>query len=226
MADRRKKLLKGFDRRSAPRRNALARSWGPEVAGEILAEARQQFDELVDEIPYKGREGDVMGRALIVCYEFLCFHLALKRRGRSLEEIGGFIDESSPVPRWIPGWLVRFLAARSLLRRRFRKAAARSQERAHTDEFVWEFIDGEDAETDFGINILSCAICKAFSKHGAQEVVPYLCAIDDKTSDAFGLGLRRSGTIALGAHRCDFRYKLGGKPSRLRDQYSLPTVEG
>ncbi len=81
---------------------------------------------------------------------------------------------------------------------------------------------GGDDETDFGFDILECAVCKAFLKHGALDIVPYICALDDKVSDALGLGLRRSGTLALGADRCDFRYKLGGEPRPLRTQYPIP----
>ncbi len=48
---------------------------------------------------------------------------------------------------------------------------------------------------------------------------PYMCATDDLVSDQLDQGLRRTGTIALGAHRCDFRYKAGGEPLRLAEQY-------
>ena len=65
---------------------------------------------------------------------------------------------------------------------------------------------------DFGINVTECACCKACEKHGALEIVPFMCAIDDKMSAGLDLGLRRTGTRALGASRCDFRYKPGGKP--------------
>jgi hypothetical protein len=37
-------------------------------------------------------------------------------------------------------------------------------------------------------------------------------------SDAFGLGLRRTGTRAVGAERCDFVYEFDGKPLQLRDR--------
>jgi len=69
------------------------------------------------------------------------------------------------------------------------------------------------------MNVKSCAICFAYKKYDAMELVPYMCASDDVESDRDGQGLRRGGTIALGADHCDFRYKRGGKPQRLSEQY-------
>ena len=69
------------------------------------------------------------------------------------------------------------------------------------------------------MNIKSCAICHAFSKYDAMDLVPYMCAMDDVASEIGDLGLRRTGTIALGATHCDFRYERGREPLRLADQY-------
>lgn len=76
-----------------------------------------------------------------------------------------------------------------------------------------------DEHSDRGMNITSCAICHLFGKRGAMELVPYMCAFDDVVSDAGGQGLRRTGTIALGATHCDFRFRDGGEPLRLAEQY-------
>ena len=46
-----------------------------------------------------------------------------------------------------------------------------------------------------------------------------MCSYDDVTSKAGDSGLRRTGTIALGASRCDFRFKTSGEPLALVDQF-------
>lgn len=46
-----------------------------------------------------------------------------------------------------------------------------------------------------------------------------MCASDDVMSDKGGRGLQRTGSIALGAQKCDFRYKRNGQPRRLAEQY-------
>lgn len=89
---------------------------------------------------------------------------------------------------------------------------------ASADEFIFEVIDG-DRDTNYRMNVKSCAICKSCSKYGAMELVPYMCASDDLISDAFHRGLERSGTIALGANQCDFRFRRGGPGRALAAQY-------
>ena len=216
------KLLRAFDREGAWK-HALAARFGEEAAASVMPEARTAYEATLDEIPYAGRR-DIMAGSIIACYKMLAFYKVLKARGVPLDEIGAFFDEASEMPlQWVPRWLMRSLfragswAGRPLMRR----AARASQERQDPDEFIWEFVDSDGSETDYGINIKSCAVCRMASKHDAMEAVPFMCALDDKMSEAFGMGLRRSGTIALGATHCDFRYKFGAAPRTLREQYSL-----
>lgn len=46
-----------------------------------------------------------------------------------------------------------------------------------------------------------------------------MCAYDDVASDQGNMGLRRTGTIALGATHCDFRYKQGTPTQHLANVY-------
>ena len=91
--------------------------------------------------------------------------------------------------------------------------------RQENEQFVFEAFLGDRSEYDWGMNVKSCAICYAFSKYDAMDLVPHMCATDDVVSDRDNQGLRRTGTIALGAKRCDFRYKRGGEPLHLAPQY-------
>ena len=59
----------------------------------------------------------------------------------------------------------------------------------------------------YGVDILECGICKIFNKHNYQKYSSILCEVDHITSDLAGLKLVRNGTIALGAKKCDFRWK-------------------
>ena len=61
----------------------------------------------------------------------------------------------------------------------------------------------------YGIDILECGICKLFKKHNYQKYASVLCEVDEITSDLAGLKLIRTGTIANGAKKCDFRFKRG-----------------
>ena len=52
-----------------------------------------------------------------------------------------------------------------------------------------------------------------------MDLVPYFCAADHVLSDQGDQGLRRTWTIAVAAHQCDFRYKRGGQGQHLAKQY-------
>lgn len=59
----------------------------------------------------------------------------------------------------------------------------------------------------YGIDIIECGICKLFKKHNFDKYAPILCEVDAITSGLAGLKLVRTGTIANGAKKCDFRFQ-------------------
>ncbi len=59
----------------------------------------------------------------------------------------------------------------------------------------------------YGIDIIECGICKLFKKHNYSKYASILCEVDEITSGLAGLQLIRTGTIANGAKKCDFRFK-------------------
>jgi hypothetical protein len=80
---------------------------------------------------------------------------------------------------------------------------------ANADGFIARIITDQQ-ETyglGYGIDILECGICKLFKKHHYQKYASILCEVDEITSSLAGLKLIRTGTIANGAIKCDFRFK-------------------
>lgn len=58
------------------------------------------------------------------------------------------------------------------------------------------------------LDVHRCPLAEFFRRQGAPEVGPLICKLDDVTVEAIdGVELERTGTIAAGATRCDFRYK-------------------
>jgi hypothetical protein len=88
-----------------------------------------------------------------------------------------------------------------------RNAILRTMERAREDPggFVMTRVDSGDL---LSFDVTYCPISKFFAEHDAVEVGPLVCKIDDMLADTLpGISLRRTGTIANGAARCDFRYR-------------------
>jgi hypothetical protein len=97
-------------------------------------------------------------------------------------------------------WLSSFL---------FKKFDDRVRTNDSPDGFIARIIT-DKSETyglGYGFDILECGICKLFKKHNYSKYASILCEVDEVTSSLAGLKLIRSGTIALGAKKCDFRFK-------------------
>ena len=81
---------------------------------------------------------------------------------------------------------------------------------SNADGFVANIIT-DNKETfglGYGIDIIECGICKLFKKHNYSNYASILCEVDEITSGLAGLQLIRTGTIANGAKKCDFRFKI------------------
>jgi hypothetical protein len=80
---------------------------------------------------------------------------------------------------------------------------------SNQDGFIANIITGKNDTYGFGygIDILQCGICKLFHKHNYGKYSSILCEVDELTSALAGLKLIRTGTIAMGAKKCDFRFK-------------------
>jgi hypothetical protein len=174
----------------------------------VLASGRQIFEGMLDELPYIDRPKHSMASSMFGCAAMLAVFEALRQQNIDAHAWGRAIH-SLPVAVPDDG---------EDAREQERRDAEASQTKAEPNEFVFELVEA-DEHTARGMNITSCAICHLFGKHDAMQLVLYMCSLDDVMSDAHGQGLRRKGTIALGAKRCDFRFTQGGEPLRIAGLY-------
>jgi hypothetical protein len=90
-----------------------------------------------------------------------------------------------------------------------RNAILRKLEQAREDPggFVMNKVDSPGDLMAFDVEY--CPISRYFAEQDATEIGPLVCKIDDLLADTMpGITLQRTGTIANGAQRCDFRYRL------------------
>ena len=205
-----------------PAAEALAAAFvdGAEVAG-VVEEASQRFDALLPEMGYVDRPDHPMASSVFHCSAFLALWQVLAERGVDVHDFGRtMLEQFRAVLATEDG---RRRAARDdadgeASRAAWVASAEVSQRERRPGEFVYELVPGT-SRASWGMNVLSCAICHQYAAHGAMDLVPYMCATDDVVSDAFGQGLRRTGTIALGRHACDFRYGPDQEPLPVAEQY-------
>ena len=75
------------------------------------------------------------------------------------------------------------------------------------------------AAHEVAFDVRRCPVAEYFGRHGASEVcVGTWCNLDYALAEQWGGRLERAGTLAAGADRCDFRWKVpnadGGSRSR------------
>lgn len=65
------------------------------------------------------------------------------------------------------------------------------------------------ASLSYGVNFERCALRTLATKLGTEAFAPYVCLGDIPLSEAFGLGLHRTQTLAQDGKACDFRFERG-----------------
>ncbi len=228
MANADEKALRAFRRRAAQRSPALEGRFSPTEIGEILAEAETAYAGWLPEI--RALPKLLLNGALEGTYELLAYSIVLEKRGLSPREIGDFFDASYRLlVRRYPRFLLKavFRLARPLLIRKLRKDAetTRTVGAEGTGGWEFDFVEPERGAHAFGIDVTQCAVCSLYARHGQEEVLPYVCALDDTMSEVMDLGLERSGTRAMGASCCDFRYQPGGPGKTLKSIRTFPVLE-
>ena len=198
----------------APGLRRLADRFGDDGMA-ALDEATKRFESMITGLAYVDEPSHPMAMSSFFCSANLAMYLVLRDRGVDVHDFGRAVVADF-TPRARADLETEEQIAEELAK--LRAAAEESQTAARPGEFVFDVVDG-DADSDWGMNVTSCGICAQFSKYDAMELVPYMCSLDDVISDGAGRGLRRTGTIAVGAHHCDFRYQQGGVPVHLADQY-------
>jgi len=208
--------VRTFFRQAEPRLLRLAGRLTQEPDAAVSA-ARAHFEAMIPDLAYVDKPAHPLAPAFFASTVNLALYLALRDQGIDAHTFGRAMLtglERAPIPP-DPNRTERSDAARLA----FIAAAERSQREALAREDVFEFLDGDGESFEYGLNVKACATCHQFARYGAMDLVPYMCAVDDVMSAKHGEGLRRTGSIALGADHCDFRYKAGGTPEPLAPRY-------
>lgn len=212
---RKPKLLKAFDKTACVVKGVFVSRYGGEFAETILTEARWEYEGLIPHIPYIGSDAPPALRLFIIVSAWeLAAYKAMKGHGKTAQETWELCHEAikarlKTVPRFVR-YLMRFLLFSSLIRKRARKIAERTQKYPFGD-WKFRYVEGDGKDFDWGVDYIGCSIYRFLQEEDAEEFAPYVCLSDIALSDILGWGLIRTETLADGRARCDFRFKRGGK---------------
>ena len=141
----------------------------------------------------------------------LAYIRVLERYALPVDQIGIILNEVyRDVYSSLPG-LYKWFLRRSEFSTRHRKQldsfAQESQLRKYAENWVMKYVEGDGIEFDYGCTYTECSVLKLYQKMGAEEYMPYICAMDLTSSRALGTGLHRTSTLYYGGECCDFQYK-------------------
>jgi hypothetical protein len=206
-------IIMQFETHAKAWRPFLANSYGDGFANAVLRETRQQYEALIPEIPYIGGDENPMTRHLVRSTTSLVLYKVMKAWGKTAEEVGKIVYDAvevsvsqlSPLPG--PELSTAYIAEE-------KERARKSQERRYSGDWVWEFVEGNGVDFDYGHDFLECGTQKLYHAQNADEFLPFYCYLDFVTHRTIGWGFARTKTLAEGDERCDFRLKKGGKTKK------------
>lgn len=203
-------MERDYDGRAGGWKLFLIQTYGQEFAEAVIKEARQRFEEFLPTIPYIGGDDNALyTHQIIRSAEYLTFYEVMKARGKTAQEVGKIIYVALaeyvrhlpqlPGPELSPEFRNQQIAR-----------AKKSQERRYPDDWVFEYVEGDGVEFDYGSDYIECGAQKLYHAHGADEFLPFYCYLDFATHRTTGWGFTRTETLAEGYSRCNFRMKKGG----------------
>lgn len=182
----------------------------------IISDTEKNYSLISKDTAFSRTSKNPIDRRLDFCAYFLALIQTLDERKENFETIRRvcleivleYVRPKNIIQAWLKKlpaklvntWLSSFL---------FKKFDNRVRTNTSPDGFIARIITDKSQTygLGYGFDILECGICKLFKKHNYSKYASVLCEVDEVTSSLAGLQLVRSGTIALGAKKCDFRFK-------------------
>ncbi|MEP7106950.1 MAG: L-2-amino-thiazoline-4-carboxylic acid hydrolase [Ferruginibacter sp.] len=188
----------------------------PAYSDKIIACIENHFRIISVDTNFAASSNNPLDKRLDFSAYFLALIKTLDERGEPYETIReicleiviDFIRPKNMVQvflKRLPAKLANTWLANLVLKSLNRKLSKNSNESGFVANIITD--KNETFGLGYGFDILECGICKLFKKHNYQKYSSILCEVDNITSGLAGLKLIRTGTIAMGAKKCDFRFK-------------------
>lgn len=188
----------------------------PNNFDEIITETGINYKAISVDTSFAKTSNNPLDKRLDFCAYFLALIKTLDHRGiqyekirlLSLEIITEYVKPKNKIQKFIKRIPVKFTGT-WFANRIINSLNKKVRKNENKDGFIANIITDkqETLGLGYGIDIIECGICKLFSKHNFDKYAPILCEVDKITSNLAGLTLVRTGTIANGAMKCDFRFR-------------------
>jgi len=211
----RKQLLDAFEKTARLIKNSVIKKYGSDFANDLHQNALQEFDALIPQIPHvKERRGAALNSFLLITAQEIALYKAMKKHGKTPAEAWEICHEALTLRlsnvSVIKRWFLKQMMYSPILRKRLQKLQDMGKPLGFGD-FEIRYESGDSNNFDFGIDYIKCGNYEFAKEQGVEEFAPYICMSDIALSKALNWGLIRTGTLADGCERCDFRFKQGGQ---------------
>ena len=189
----------------------------PDDSTSLLENIEKEFNTIQVDVNFAGTSKNPVDRRLKFSAYFLALIKVLDNHGESFERIREvsleivkeYVRPKNKVQKFLKKLPVKLMDTQ-LMNVVLKLLDKKISNGGHPDGFIAKIITdkNETYGLGYGIDILECGICKLFKKHQYDQYAKILCEVDEVTSNLAGLKLIRTGTIANGAKKCDFRFKL------------------
>ena len=188
----------------------------PAEADMIVQSTDQHYEKISLDTYFAKTSKNPIDKRLDFCAYFLALIKTLDGRGETFEQIRKiclditieYVKPKNKVHAYFKRLLPKLITTglgQLLIKNFHRRVSVNNNADGFLANIITDKVD--TFGLGYGIDIIECGICKLFNKHHYSKYASILCEVDVITSAIAGLQLIRSGTIANGAKKCDFRFK-------------------
>lgn len=211
---RKAKLLTDFDSILSLSRKILGVKFNDAKIDEIFNLMKQEYEDLIPEIPYIGGKKNFFTNFLIGGAAILAIFRILEKEGFTLRDIGEFFYKFCDINNKLRKENLEKIGkdpSQYPFEKEYRDymmvAAELSQKREYPDNWVADYVEGDSKTYEWGFNVYECGIHKFLKKFDSEKYAPIICLSDFSEANIFGFGFSRTQTVSNGAPLCDHRYR-------------------
>ena len=201
----------------------------------IGEKTRIELENLLSRLPYVGGDKGPYTALMLQSAQTIAFYKACTSLNLPEREIGKLVYEIAESYTQsmssVKKWFYRKSIFSKKIKNYWKEWLNESQKHQYPENWVGEFIEGDNKNFEYGINFTECGCLKLMQNEGAEKIAPYTCLCDYARMQMLGIGFKRTKTIATGEDFCDFRFiknyqtKRGWPPENLEENQTSQANE-
>lgn len=181
----------------------------------IAEKSMHKLEKSYDDMPDIGMDMNAFQKTMDFAFIVHIIYENLLMEDLSMEQIGDiiyygfktFIDN-------YPSFIMKIMKRKQFSKKHIaymRELARYSKTRDHIFNWVFDIVDGNGKDFEWGIDYKRCGINDFFRENNQSEIMPYICATDHCMFVKMKAGMKLDKALGRGDDCCNFRYKRNGE---------------